>query len=488
MSDESGALWMPNANYFPNRGGHKPLYIVLHGSAGGSSAQAIANYYTSTQGGSNPVSSHYIIGTDGVIVLTVLEQNAAWANGYISGPSGVSGDGIGNGYHDTWWNSSVNPNNISLSIEHVKSATDNSNMLTPAQQQASFTLIQHLCQRHNIPMHKADASGGITGHYAIDPLNRSRCPGVYPWTELYKFLAGSSMTTLENFPMISQLADGDINTQFDCVPASLAAAMQYITGIKFNGSEVKDAVYGASYQGATAPQAYIGYCAKYGVLLSPYNGNNAALIATTKEQLAQNHPVLLTEIDPYLPASSGATHAVAAYACNADSVTVMDPYIDQGVTKTDEEWQSDLQSGQIWIVEKETSMVPTGWADNGTTLIAPNKITITLGFREYVLANNWSSSNWPLEEAHGQDPLELSNPSLGSGTVQTFRTSVLEWTPTQGVFVAWSGQEMLKLRALLASQSVSTTPVVTINTQQAISTLQTIDVAIKAVLSDLGAS
>ncbi len=351
MSDESGALWMPNANYFPNREGHKPLYIVLHSTAGGSSAQAIANYYTSTQGGSNPVSSHYIVGVDGVIVQTVLEEDGAWANGYISGPSGVSGDGIGNGYHDVWWDSGVNPNNLSISVEHVKSANDNSNQLTPTQQQASFTLIQHLCQRHNIPMRKADASGGITFHGAIDPVNRQNCPGPYPWQALYTFLGASTVATLENFPMISQL-DNDINAQFDCVPTSLAAALQYLTGIKFSGSEIKDAVYGVGYQGVTAPDAYIGYCATHGVLLSPYNGTNVALVAAAKEQIAQGHPVLLTEIDPYMPTSTGATHVVAAYACNADSVTVMDPYIDQGVTKTDQEWEANLQSGQIWIVEK----------------------------------------------------------------------------------------------------------------------------------------
>lgn len=118
-------------------------------------------------------------------------------------------------------------------------------------------------------------------------------------------------------------------------------------------------------------------------------------------------------------------------------------------------------------------MIPLGWKDSGTTLTAPNGHTVTLGFRDYILNHNWDAADWPLEEAHAQDPLELSNPSIGKGTIQTFRKTVLEWTSTLGVFVAWSGQELLKLRALLA-QGKAETPVVTINTQAAISTIQSV--------------
>lgn len=126
-------------------------------------------------------------------------------------------------------------------------------------------------------------------------------------------------------------------------------------------------------------------------------------------------------------------------------------------------------------------MIPSGWKDNGTTLTAPNGHTVTLGFRDYVLNHNWDSNNYPLEEAHGQTPLELSNPSLGGGTQQTFRTTVLEWTPSGGVFVAWVGQELLKLRALLA-QTPTTPPA---NVSAAISDIQTIQAAISSVLAKL---
>jgi hypothetical protein len=90
-------------------------------------------------------------------------------------------------------------------------------------------------------------------------------------------------------------------------------------------------------------------------------------------------------------------------------------------------------------------MVPQGWSDDGKTLSAPNGINVVLGFREYILdpSNDWPAWNWPIEAEHGANPVEQSNPSLGGGTVQTFRASRLEWTPDRGVFLGWIGQELL---------------------------------------------
>lgn len=188
MSDENGAIWIPDNNYFPHRNGYRPHYIILHGTAGGSSAVSIANYFKSTEGGNNPVSSHYIVGLNGEVVQCVNESDGAYANGYISGQSGTSGDGVGNGSHDSWWDSGINPNLLTIAIEHVKPSPDNGDQLTEAQKQTSFALVAHICARWHIPTRKADAGGGITGHYSIDPENRSRCPGPYPWDELFMFL------------------------------------------------------------------------------------------------------------------------------------------------------------------------------------------------------------------------------------------------------------------------------------------------------------
>jgi N-acetyl-anhydromuramyl-L-alanine amidase AmpD len=439
MPDEDGAIWIPNNNFFPNRDGYKPAWIVLHGTAGGTSAVAIARYFASTQGTANPVSSHYIVGTDGTVVQCVSEKDGAWANGYVSGKSGTSGDGYGNGYHDSWWDSGINPNLLTISIEHVKSAIDNSSQLTAIQQRASFALILHICMRHNIPRRKADANGGITGHYAIDPLNRSNCPGAYPWDKLWQFLAGATpMTTLEGFPMVSQL-DGDTNAQFDCVPASIAAALEYLTKRPYTSAQVKDVVYGKAYRGNTDPARYVDYCTQQGVLLWPVAGaDNEALIQTTKQQLAQGHPVLLTEVDPYMPAGSGETHVVVAYACDADSITAMDPYIDAPVTRTDQQWLNDLRSNQVWIMEniQEDAVLTIDQASDYFIEITPGQrwrckqtnVDIAYGILNYYCSctkvglNGLSQYGLPLSGEEGV-------PNTKQAVLQRFERGVIMYDP-----------------------------------------------------------
>lgn len=90
--------------------------------------------------------------------------------------------------------------------------------------------------------------------------------------------------------------------------------------------------------------------------------------------------------------------------------------------------------------------VPSGWQDDGTTLTAPNGHKVVLGFRDKVLAG-WDPANVPLEEEHGQDPLEefFSQPD-NKGTQQTFLYSVLCWNPERGVYIMGVGNEFLGLR------------------------------------------
>jgi N-acetyl-anhydromuramyl-L-alanine amidase AmpD len=174
--DEQTAIWFPNTNYFPHRSGHSPRYVILHGTAGFTSAREVASFFKSTETGHDPVSTHYIIGLDGELIQCIAEEHGAWGNG-----------GVTEG-HDPWWSPSLNPNLVTLSIEHVKLSRDNSDILTPSQQDASFRLVKQLCERHNIPRRWADAEGGITGHYSMDPVHRFFCPGPYPWDALFAYL------------------------------------------------------------------------------------------------------------------------------------------------------------------------------------------------------------------------------------------------------------------------------------------------------------
>ncbi|GCE49016.1 N-acetylmuramoyl-L-alanine amidase [Thermosporothrix hazakensis] len=139
--------------------------------AGFESAEAVGHFFQTAD-----VATHYTIGRDGVIVQSVRECHAAWGNG-----------GVTEG-HAPWWNRALNPNYVTISIEHVKPSRDNSDELTEIQKQVSFRLIRSICARHDIPMQLATAAGGITGHFSMDPVHRHFCPGPYPWDELIAFL------------------------------------------------------------------------------------------------------------------------------------------------------------------------------------------------------------------------------------------------------------------------------------------------------------
>jgi len=185
MLDENGAIWIPNNNYFPGRNGYKPRYTIIHGTAGFTSAEDVARFFKSTEKRDNPVSSHYIIDLDGTLIQCIEEKHGAFGNGGITGKAGVSGDRI---HHDRWWSKALNPNLATISIEHLKLSRDNSDEITAAQKEASFRLIEHICQRHAIPPQLANEHGGITGHYSMDPIYRWFCPGPYPWEELIAYL------------------------------------------------------------------------------------------------------------------------------------------------------------------------------------------------------------------------------------------------------------------------------------------------------------
>ncbi|HEX3642888.1 MAG TPA: N-acetylmuramoyl-L-alanine amidase [Ktedonobacteraceae bacterium] len=188
-----------NNNCF--KGANNPRYIILHGTAGGASALNIAQYFKGTEGGNNPTSAHYVIDQAGVIYQCNSEDDGAWANGVVSAG------------HDPWWNvnGNPNPNNITISIEHVKPDTANATPLTPAQQAASFALVADICERRGIPKRPADALGGVTGHFSIDPVNRARCPGPYNWDALWEHLAGNQP---EDIPVTIDLTNATVASHF----------------------------------------------------------------------------------------------------------------------------------------------------------------------------------------------------------------------------------------------------------------------------------
>ncbi|MGH2505931.1 MAG: N-acetylmuramoyl-L-alanine amidase [Ktedonobacteraceae bacterium] len=176
--DEHGALpmFVDESRVFIDDNNH--TWVVIHKTASGGTAQDIAHFFANDPA---KASTHYIVGQDGTIVQCVQEKDGAGGNCCEKGnfaPFLPIGQNL-----NTW----------TVSIEHVDPASDNSTPLTDAQKAASFRLVRDICQRHNIPMRRGDATGGIIGHADIDPVDRARCPGNYPWEELFNFLGGNTM-------------------------------------------------------------------------------------------------------------------------------------------------------------------------------------------------------------------------------------------------------------------------------------------------------
>src|SRR5258708_8114422 len=212
-------LQIPVNNFFADSG--KKSFLILHGTAGGATATGIAEYFKSTEGSSNPVASNYIVDQAAQVVQCVQEKDGAYGQGVVTNPNWLG-----------------NPNLYCLSIEHVKASTDNSDALTPIQQAVSFALIRDICQRNDIGMLDATRQTGITGHFAIDPVNRSRCPGTFPWDGLWAYLGDDTMAkkyqeqaALDCWSSVLQLSNGGVPQTgtgiYDAWKTALFAGTQY---------------------------------------------------------------------------------------------------------------------------------------------------------------------------------------------------------------------------------------------------------------------
>lgn len=178
-----GSVFYPGQSFDAGRRGFPIRYVVIHGTGWPQTLdQYIANYKT--------CGVTYMIGKDGRVVQFVKEADMHWGNGKVE-----------TGCDPFWrqWTTTdtgamsipgvINPNLLSVSIEHEKYAKDNSDPITDAQRASSFKLVEYLCIKYNIPARRGDSIlGGIVPHSSMQPVSRSYCPGPYPWDDLFAFL------------------------------------------------------------------------------------------------------------------------------------------------------------------------------------------------------------------------------------------------------------------------------------------------------------
>lgn len=161
-------IWKGSPN-FSSPQGYKPLAIVDHIMSG--TLTGTDSWFANS---ASKVSSHFGVGKNGAIHQYVELKNPAWANGSVNKPNWpllISG---------------VNPNYYTVSIEHEGESGD---VMPEAQYQATLALHRWLIETLGIPVTRDT----IIGHYRIDSVNKSRCPGTgFPWDRLFKDLQGGN--------------------------------------------------------------------------------------------------------------------------------------------------------------------------------------------------------------------------------------------------------------------------------------------------------
>lgn len=141
-------------NHSNGRNGHQPFGIVLHVSEG--SLASMRNWFRDPAA---KVSAHYGIGRDGSIEQYVSEDDAAWHCGLKIRPTAKI----------VLDNPTVNPNDITIGIEHEGFATQKP---TEAQLRASADLCAEIADRRAISLDRDH----VIGHREIRA--DKTCPGL----------------------------------------------------------------------------------------------------------------------------------------------------------------------------------------------------------------------------------------------------------------------------------------------------------------------
>ena len=102
---------IPSPNHWNGREGHTPLWLILHGTDANTNDYDGA-YETAGWFQTNSVSTNYVVGRRGLVAQCVQESDAPYANGGVTNTPTRK--------HDPWWSSNLNPNLVTISIEHVK--------------------------------------------------------------------------------------------------------------------------------------------------------------------------------------------------------------------------------------------------------------------------------------------------------------------------------------------------------------------------------
>ena len=171
-------IWRGNehTNKFLSRKGDMPIAIVNHITGG--SASSADNWFRSSK---NSVSSaHFLVTKNGEIKQYIKIEDGAWANGLTSGTKACTSSLVKEKNYK-------NPNLYTVSIEHESKGES----LTEAQYEATLWLHRYIkdCIKKKWGYDMAFDRKHIIGHYEIDNVRKSFCPGKnFPFDRIIKDL------------------------------------------------------------------------------------------------------------------------------------------------------------------------------------------------------------------------------------------------------------------------------------------------------------
>ena len=155
-----------------SRGQHKPLFICWHIADG--TYNGTISWETNP---SSKVSSHFVLGKNGEVTQMVELDRAAWTQGDIKKPS----------LPYAKQHPELNPNLYCVSIECEGFWKDTKGKLTDKALESAVELTKHIVAEVKriygveIPIDREH----IIGHYQINSVTRSHCPGeLFPFDEL----------------------------------------------------------------------------------------------------------------------------------------------------------------------------------------------------------------------------------------------------------------------------------------------------------------
>lgn len=230
VTDYAGGAWLPSPNFgYPNgshgRQGHLPVAIVDH-IAEGTKAGALAWLCAPA----SDRSAHYVVGADGTVTQLVAEADAAWGCGWdTDAPITAYNPDLAVPWIRDAWEHQVNPNLVSINIEHEGFT---GRVLPELQVRATIALHRDIFRRHGWPV--ADHARAI-GHCRLDSVNRPRDPGpTFPWARLWAELAPTPGLDFAALKVYGEWATARCRARED--PRLLAAFTAHVRALGLDAS------------------------------------------------------------------------------------------------------------------------------------------------------------------------------------------------------------------------------------------------------------